>query len=316
MNARPSAALVLVACALFAPRAGAQVSDGDRATARSLAQKGQAALEAGDFQAAADRFGKADAIIHAPTLVFGLAMAEKGLGKWVRARELLAQIVREGAPKGSPPSWAAAVKDAEKELAALEPRIPTVAIPVSGAPSAEITIDGAAVSGAAGAARPLDPGPHTIGATAPGMRPAESKVTLAEGRAEAVILTLAPAESAAPAPAPEAPAPRAWQKPAGFAGIGVGGALLVVGVATGVVALGKHGSLAKVCTDGLCKGQQAAIDSYYAMGNASTATFVLGAAFAAAGVALVVTAPRPAAGSSAWIAPFIGLGGAGVQGGF
>jgi hypothetical protein len=319
MNARRSAAFVLVAGLLAASPARAQVSDADRATARTLAQKGQEALEAGDFPTAADRFAKADAIIHAPTLVFGLAMAQKGLGKWVKARELLEQILREGVPKGSPPAWSAALKDAEKELAALKPKIPTVAVTVAGAPSAEVTIDGAAVP-AGGAARPLDPGPHTIRATAPGMKPAESKLTLAEGRAETVTLALVPADGAPapePAAAPEAPAsPRPWQKPAGFAGIGVGGALLVVGAATGTVALSKHAALAKVCTDGRCKGQQDAIDSYNAMGNASTATFILGAAFAATGVALVVTAPKPAAGSSAWIAPVIGLGHAGVQGGF
>lgn len=311
MNARRSAALMLVACALLGSRAEAQVSDADRATARALAQKGQEALEAKDFQSAADAFTKADKIIHAPTLLFGLASAQIGLGKLVRARELLEQIVREGVPKGSPAAWSAALKDAQKELAALGPRVPTLAITIAGAPSAEVKIDGAPA--AAGAARPIDPGAHTIRAEAAGYKPAEATVTLAEGRAETVILTLSPAEGSPPLEPTKMP----LQKVLGFASIGVGGASLIAGVATGIVAIGKHNSLADICPDGRCKGQQSAIDSYTAMGNASTATFVIGAAFAAAGVALVLTAPKPREGApAAWIAPVVGVGTAGVQGGF
>jgi hypothetical protein len=106
------------------------------------------------------------------------------------------------------------------------------------------------------------------------------------------------------------------QKILGFAAIGVGGASLIAGVGTGIAAIGKHGSLADVCPNGRCKGQQSAIDSYAAMANASTATFVIGAAFAAAGVTLVLIAPKPRPERSAWIAPVVGLGGAGLQGGF
>jgi hypothetical protein len=60
--------------------AAAQTSDADRVTARGFAQEGQDALDRKDFTTAADRFGRAGELLHAPTLTLGLARAQVGLG--------------------------------------------------------------------------------------------------------------------------------------------------------------------------------------------------------------------------------------------
>jgi hypothetical protein len=79
-------AFFLVA-ALPSSLAHAEPSSADRVSARSLAAEGRRALRAGDFTTAADRFARADGLVHAPTLPLGLARAQVGLGKLVAAQD-------------------------------------------------------------------------------------------------------------------------------------------------------------------------------------------------------------------------------------
>ena len=78
-------------------------SEADRATARELAREGQAAFDRGDFETAADRFARADALVHAPTLLLALARAQNKLNRLVQSYESYSRILREGVPEGSPP---------------------------------------------------------------------------------------------------------------------------------------------------------------------------------------------------------------------
>src|SRR3954465_4696982 len=55
--------------------ARAEPSASERATARSLAQEGYAALTEKDYVAAEDRFRRANELVHAPTLVIDRARA-------------------------------------------------------------------------------------------------------------------------------------------------------------------------------------------------------------------------------------------------
>ncbi|WP_437820679.1 hypothetical protein [Sorangium sp. So ce1078] len=311
-----------------APAALAQVSDADRATARSLAVEGQEALERKDFSAALDRFRRADAIIHAPTLLLGVARAQVGLGQWVAAQESYSRILREGAPDKSPEQFFEALAAAQRELDALAPRIPQVLISVRGPDTAAVTIDGEPVPRAAvGVRRPVDPGGHTIRAEAAGFAPVEVKVTLAEGASETVALDLkpvAPPPSAAPPP-PIAPAPDAGPAASsgssrtvlGIAALGLGGVGLATGAVGGVLAIGKHRDLAERCPGDLCDPSlQGDIDSYHAMGTLSTIGFAIGAVGVGAGAFLLLTAPRSPQRAGISITPVIGLGSAGAKGSF
>ena len=329
--------------------ASAQLSDADKATARSLAQQGQEALDRKDFTTAADRFDRARQLVPAPTLTLGLARAQVGLGRWVAAQETYNRLLREGAPAGAPPAFAKALAEARKELDALEPRIPSVVINVSGAPAAKVTLDDAPVPSAAlGVRRPVDPGRHVVHAEADGFAPAESAVTVAEHRTETVTLALArgqaapPPPVAVPVPPPPPPGPPppvgarlvavvpvpvgpepppssggSTRKTVGFVGIGVGAAALVMGGVTGGLAIGKHSTLASTCLNGHCpSGEFSTLDSYHLLSDLSTAGFVAGGVLAVAGVVLVVTAPRGRPSGDAWVAPVVGPGFVGAQGRF
>jgi hypothetical protein len=334
---RPLAALIFTA--LLAPAAAfAETSDADRATARALAGEGQDALEKKDFTTAADRFSRADSIIHAPTLQLGLARAQLGLGKMVTAQETYNRIVREGVAVGSPPTWAAAVDAARKELDALGPRIPQVVITVKGSSAARVTLDDAVIPTAAlGVKRPADPGAHLIRAVAEGFAPAEATVTLRESATGTVTLELEAASGAGvkppvvavvpppitpPIAAPLPPStPRdassgsSTQKTLGFVALGVGGAGLILGGVTGGLAIGKHGDLALACPKGCLPAQQGELDSFHTLATLSTVGFILGGAGAAAGTILLLTAPKKSANEPR-VTPVLGLGYLGAKGTF
>lgn len=305
----PVAVLLLLLTA-----ASAQGSDADRAAARILAQQAKEALDARDYAAAADRFARADALVHAPTLMLGLARADVGLGKWVAALEVYNRILREGAASDAPQPFFEALKDARVELDALEPRVPSVIIEVVGA-ATKVTLDGEVVPAAVlGMNRPLDPGHHVIRAEGAGMVPAEATVTATERKVETVTLKLAPARVAVEPPASPA-SDGSTQRALAFAALGVGGAGLVLGTITGSLAITKHGAIAAACPDPhRCTAPD--IVSYHTLGALSNAGFIGGALIAAAGVVLFATAPKPNRGGEATIVPMLGAGWVGAGGRF
>jgi hypothetical protein len=331
----------VLAVAVHAPAAHAQVSAEDRATARTLSFEGEEALQKKDYARAADRFARAESLIHVPTLLLGLARANAGLGKLVAAQEQYMRIVREGAPPGASPAVLRAVADATKEVEAVRARVPSVVIDVVGGTDAKVTLDGVPVSSAAlGVKRAIDPGAHVFRAEAAGFAPATATITVAEGKTETVTLRLAPAAAAGPVAAPiatsvatpvvtppagpnggsppagAAPAKTSAVKAIGFAAIGLGGAGLIAGGITGAMALGAHSTLVKEgCTKAGC-ADVAERSSYYTLGAVSTAGFIVGGILAAGGVVMVVTAPKTKVAKDAWIAPRVGLGYVGLVGAF
>src|ERR1700734_4174124 len=108
MNVRSCLVAAVLAFTLVQRPAAADVSGVDRATARALTLEGYEALDRKDFATAADRFRRADALFHVPTVALGLAHAEVGLGKLVSALATYSRTVREGVPPGAPPAFAKA----------------------------------------------------------------------------------------------------------------------------------------------------------------------------------------------------------------
>ncbi|HEY4121362.1 MAG TPA: hypothetical protein VGM56_26030 [Byssovorax sp.] len=285
-----AALLVAVALSSVASPALAQ-TQADRAKARKLAYDGQDALDRKDYPTAIDRFTQADAIVHAPTLLFGVAQGYLGLGKLKDARAALERIVRDGVPPKSPPAFAKAVEEAKAALADLDRRMPAIEIRVIGPTTYVVTVDGANVD----VDKPIqvDPGDHVVRASADGFVSAEKHVMAAEGAPANVTFDLAPPVVAPPPPPPGG----AWRRPLGFAVGGTGVAVLGLGVVTGILAIGKHGDLAKECPGGQCSSTSANSDlsGYHTMGTLSTVGFVAGGVLVAGGVTLVLTAPkRPA----------------------
>lgn len=325
------------ACALICamPAQAFAQSEADRATARSLAQQGEAAYEAKDYKKSEDAFRRADALYHAPTLSIGLARAQAAEGKFVEAWENYNRVILEGVT--TTPAFAKALADAKAEIGAIEGRRARVTITVTGSDAPKVTIDARPIkSEALGIAFFVDPGAHTIVAAADGFNSETRTFTAAEGKSESVAITLTPAPAAAAPAAPlsngSATATPPNNPPAGdigasgganhvpaFVAFGVGAAGLVTGIVTGVLAIGKHDDLSKVCTSGSCDpSQQSNVDAYHTLGVVSTVGFVVAGVGAAAGITLWVAAPKAGAHAStaAWIAPYVAPTGIGAVGQF
>lgn len=285
-----------------------QPSTFDRSTARALAEEGASALDKKDYATAADRFARADALVHAPTFLVRLAEAQVGLGQLVSAQETYSRILREELPPTAPAAFAEARGEAKRALDALLLRIPYLVIQVAGpgAAQAKVTVDGLEVPRVAlGVKRAVDPGKHVVRAAASGFASSELRVTLEEGKT--LPVTLEP-KLPEPAPAPAAPPPPAKRvvpaaapssasprRALGIAGLAVGGASLGLGALMGAMAIAKHAQAAPSCKDGHCPPSvHDQVVAYNTYGAVSTAGFIAGVALAGTGAALLLTLPRAA----------------------
>jgi hypothetical protein len=184
-----------LAAALFTCRAHAEPSEADRATARELANAGYHALKRGDYATAADHFGRADALVHAPTLVVDWGRALAGLGFLVEAGEKYALVLREGVGPESPPSWHRAHVEARSEFEALQPRLAWLTLVVRGPDGPTITVDRERMPDAAlGVPRATNPGTHEIRVRAPGHRSEARSITLVEGEQKRLEIARSTAE--------------------------------------------------------------------------------------------------------------------------
>jgi hypothetical protein len=273
-NASVTMAMSL-ALGLITPCALAQ-SDADRATARALGQDGQQALDNKDYKTAEDRFRRADRLVHAPTLELGLARALAGVGKFVESQETYNRIVREGLPPGAPEVFKNAVDAARKEVDTVAPKVGSVTITVKGTngvdiPDPVVSLDGKPINSASlGVRRAIDPGNHVLHISADGFKPADLNFPVAAGSnidqpillekdnapaavaaapvaapAAAGPVTAAPVAATSTPPAADTGTPsthKAWIAP--WIAFGVGGAGLVLGGVTGLLAASKHTTLA------------------------------------------------------------------------
>jgi len=101
---------------------------------------------------------------------------------------------------------------------------------------------------------------------------------------------------------------------------GVGGVGLAVGAITGGLALGKHSTLTTECPSGQCATNdsqaQSDLSSYHTMGAVSTVGFIVAGVGAAAGVILLITAPKSQPTTGFTVSPTLGLGSVGAIGNF
>jgi len=307
----------------------AEPSAADRATARSLASEGYWALHDKRYAEAADRFGRADALVHAPTLTLDWARSLIGLGLFVEAQERYELIIREGVDAKSPQSWQRALADAKTELEALRPRLAWVTISVTGGKDAHVTVDNVAVPAAAiGVRRAINPGAHEVAVVAKGYLPAKQNLNLSEGEEGSAAFTLqldpaqqdAPVVAAPPSPAPVVEPPPSKSRTPVYVAFGVAGAGLVVGGITGALWLGKQSTLKKHCPDpDNCSPDDADdIKTYHTLGTVSGAGFIVGAAGIATGVTLLLLDrnAQPAAAQGLVIRPYLGVGTLGAVGSF
>jgi hypothetical protein len=300
------------------------VDGATRATARQLGYEGIQDYQREDYRAATDKLERAYKMLKAPSLALWSARALEKSGKFVEAAERYLEATRlPDDPGGEPSVQQKSREEAAQDREALLPRIPTLLIEVEGATPDDIviTIAGEDVPNTVvGSSRPTNPGDAVVEGRL-GQQTVKLRVALMEGERKSITLTFqanpaAPAATAAAANAPEADkgSRGSWQRPVGWVGIGLGGAGIVLGAITGGIAVG---SQLEDCPGGVCDPTvpQGDISSYNTLLDVSTVGFIAGGVLAAAGVTLLVTAPKGKPGAAS-IQPFVGLTGAGLRGRF
>lgn len=290
---RLAGALLLLGALLLPASARAQ-SDPEAAEALFLA--GRDLMEKKDYAAACPKFAESDRLDPSSGARINLADCEEKLGHvasawrhWQEAIELI-------------PAGDTRLPGVNKRKADVEKRVPRLTLKASIALPAETTVlrDGLAVGlGALEVALPIDPGEHAIVVRAPGYKDWKESVTLKEGERKDFQLKLGEKE-VAPVPlvtknsvVRDAP-PSAIGKIVGFGLLGVGGAGLVLGGITGIVAIDKKSAVEKGCFPvGTCTPAGAdAASAGRTFAVVSTVSFIVGAIAIAGGVTLVLMAPK------------------------
>ncbi len=332
---------VAVALAVAVPnvaRADEEPSAADVAAARALGQEGVKLADAGNCAEAIDKLSRAEKIFHAPTTLARLGECQVQMGKIVDGTENLNKVVREQLAPNAPPAFAQAQERAKKVLEAAKPKIAKLKIAVAAPPDAQlhVKVDGEHMPNAnLNTNRPIDPGEHTVEASAPGYLTATTKVRLTEGGNDSVALTLEPDPNApkktdpapivpvtAPPPNPQPdrpPPPPPQEEPSrvpAYAALGVGVVGVGIGTVFGVMASSKKGDLEDRCPNKICTTDPADdIDSGKTLGTVSTVGFIVGGVGLIAGAYLFLTA-GPKRTATTKVSPFVGLGSAGVTGRF
>ncbi len=196
---------------LFTAHAGVAAAEtaADKATAREAATEGIRLFRAGKYADALDRLKRAEALYDVPVHLLYIARCQNKLGQLVEAAESYRSIDHYELPPGAPEAWISAVNEGRKELAAIEPRVPSlriIAVPAN-APEPVLQIDGAPVAAAViGIPRPINPGKHHVELAATGYANATADVDVAEATQKDLTLTLVaqsnPSAGANPGPAP------------------------------------------------------------------------------------------------------------------
>lgn len=166
-----------------------------KAVARAAYLEGIDLQEAGNCAEALPRFEAAQKLFSAPTHLLHIGQCQNANGKLVEAAETYETLVRVPLTKESPEVFHLAQSDGRKELARLKPRIPTLRVQITPAPSALSNLvvqwNGNPIPAAVlGIARPVNPGRYRVTVSASGYKEASETVDVGEGSAKVLELTL------------------------------------------------------------------------------------------------------------------------------
>lgn len=321
--------LVMIAVSFAAGSAHAQAPVGGSNTlAEQLFNQARDLAKANQWAEACPKFEAS--LRYDPVLGtrLNLATCYEHVGKLASAWGLYRESI-DLAKKANDPKRAAY---AQKQAAALEPRLPKLAISAPANPPAGFVVkrdDTTVDPGALGVGLYVDPGPHKVVASAPGFVEATLSVTLTEGKTEALTIPDLVAKPDAPPVAETRPVaqpiddgePGPRSKTRMYAALGVGGAgvaAVAVGLVFGVKARGSYNDAKALCGDDMvCPAANLAQDQKLVSDARSSATIstvlvIGGGAAIAAGVILYLTAPRSHERATARLVPVAHDGGAGL----
>lgn len=330
-----SIGLLVVAGLVGSAAAQAEPSAADKETARALHVGGRAKLAAGEVKAALESFQAAHAIMKVPTTGLDVARAQAALGLLIEARDTALEVTRLPSSATEPEAFTDARAEAAKLADELGGRISSIVVRVRGLPAnarASIRVDGAEIpTEALTLPRKANPGAHVLEVATSGVAGVKRVVTLREGEAQGVEISLSPPNAPGPPSRGEpraialgVPARRSGHTWAWVAG-GVGIAALGVGIGFAVDYAGVRSTIAEDCPEGVCSSAKLAeANGALARWNRDLglmvgmgATGVVGVVVGAVGISRRADGEASKPGRAV-VAPWVGLRtvGAGIGGKF
>lgn len=171
--------------------AHAETDPADLVAARQLASEGIKLAEANDCPAAIEKFRRAEAIFHAPTILVRLAECQRTTGQVVEAYAAFDRVSRERLAPNAPPAFVSAQERAVVALAELSTRVGKLRVDVLPAGRAvKVLVDGVPLKESLlGVERIVAAGNHTIEAY-DDLGRASKTVAVAAKASVGVMLTL------------------------------------------------------------------------------------------------------------------------------
>jgi hypothetical protein len=194
---RWSVLAVPLTAATFYPRSAEAQDKKELSKARALFQRAIELEQAGNYTQALEQFRDVGQVRMTPQVRFHIASCEEKLGRLVTALGGYELALADADSVGEDFK-----KEVDTAVTRLRASIPKLLIQRgAGADAAEIELDGVALGASSvGVPVPLDPGPHSVNAKAPGYEPFSQTVSIAQDEQKTVDIELT-AE-----PEPETPA--------------------------------------------------------------------------------------------------------------
>jgi hypothetical protein len=301
----PAATLTCLALVGAPGLARADATGQDAARAQALFEDGKRLMSASKYDEACDKFAESQRLDAGGGTLLALALCHEGQGKtataWSDFNLVLTQARRDGRTERE--------QAAQEHIALLTAKLTKLSVRVTAQADVTVTCDGTALGKAEwGTPEPVDPGTHTVTASAPGKKTWRTTV---EARGEGTTVTVnvpllepgapeagaaaAPAPAVAPEPGPPTASGAGPWRPAGLVMGAVGVVGLGVGSAFGLAAMSRRSDAQSAgCVGNVCPADAASKrDEARNAANLSTVFFVAGGVLAAGGVTLWLLAPRP-----------------------
>jgi hypothetical protein len=227
LHYRATGIIALLVLVWVSSGARAQESDDpgrERAGAEALFEAGHAAMDAGDYDTACQKFEASLELDPAPGTLMNLGNCEEKRGRFASAWERYIAAEREL------PEDDRRAEFAREKIVELDPKVPrlTIVLAEDAPETTEVRRESVNLTGSLGVALPLDPGSYVIEAKAEGYEPRHFDVELAAGETRELVVepgdALPAASSATGGDQPENFGPltkRQWGYVAG--GIGIAG---------------------------------------------------------------------------------------------
>lgn len=267
------------------------------------------------WKAAVEDYQRALQFHDTPGIRWHLAHAESELGHLIEAQKDLKAVLAAHHVS----YWLR--RNAKRKLRQIQKRIPSLTLILPHAFDGTVKVDQEPVDAAAlNAPLSLNPGTHQLEVRAEHYRPLERTVSLKEREDQTLEVHLTrlappPELAAEPPAAPRVEKSSSLQTTLGIVSLGVGAAGLGVGIGMALAARATKNELSSTCVNNVCaESQRTLYDHGKTQADIATAGFIVGGAGVAAGIVLLLTAPKHE--KSARLVPLVGPGSVGVAGRF